>query len=364
MNFLPVKFPLLIILFNHPECCDDLTELEWDLVIRQARVANLLARLGWFLKKKGRSEAVPTFAKRHLDSEDFVCQAVKRSAFWEAERIYEALKPLNIKVLLVKGAAYSLMGLDAANGRIYQDTDIIVSKDALNNVERMLMWHGWIDRETDEYEQLYYRTWMHELPPKYHNKRGTVLDVHHNILPETCKLCPDIALILETAVQIPATDYWLPSHEDLVIHSATHLFHEGEYGNGLRDISDLNLLLTEFSEQTDFWNKLVERSNTLKLGRPLFYALRYTKIIFQTKIPDNVINRVNKNRPFSLLLMVMDFLFIRALMPDHSSCNDRWTGLARFLLYIRSHWLRMPLNLLIPHLLRKSWLRFTGETTH
>ena len=39
-------------------------------------------------------------------------------------------------------------------------------------------------------------------------------------------------------------------------------------------------------------------------------------------------------------------------MPD-----ARWTGLARWLLYVRSHYLRMPLSLVVPHLVRKAWMQ-------
>src|SRR3546814_9997045 len=41
-------------------------------------------------------------------------------------------------------------------------------------------------------------------------------------------------------------------------------------------------------------------------------------------------------------------------MPDHESCDGSLTAAARWLLYVRAHYLRMPLPLLLPHLLRKS----------
>jgi hypothetical protein len=50
----------------------------------------------------------------------------------------------------------------------------------------------------------------------------------------------------------------------------------------------------------------------------------------------------------------MDFCFARGLRPNHASCDERWTPLARRLLYVRSHWLRMPLPLLVRHLVRKA----------
>ena len=65
-------------------------------------------------------------------------------------------------------------------------------------------------------------------------------------------------------------------------------------------------------------------------------------------------SRRNLGKPSAALSLLIDALFSRALMPDHASCDDKFTPLARWLLYIRSHYLRMPLHLLIPHLLRKA----------
>ena len=45
-----------------------------------------------------------------------------------------------------------------------------------------------------------------------------------------------------------------------------------------------------------------------------------------------------------------------ALRPVHPSCHVPGEGLARWLLFVRSHWLRMPLHLLVPHLVRKAWM--------
>jgi hypothetical protein len=53
----------------------------------------------------------------------------------------------------------------------------------------------------------------------------------------------------------------------------------------------------------------------------------------------------------------MAWLLAIALRPNHPSCDGPWTPLARWLLYVRAHWLRMPLRLLLPHLLRKAWER-------
>jgi hypothetical protein len=53
----------------------------------------------------------------------------------------------------------------------------------------------------------------------------------------------------------------------------------------------------------------------------------------------------------------MAALLKRALRPDHPDCDTPGTRLARWLLYVRSHLLRMPWRQVLPHLLRKAWMR-------
>ena len=57
--------------------------------------------------------------------------------------------------------------------------------------------------------------------------------------------------------------------------------------------------------------------------------------------------------PSQWVLRMMDGLFVRALSPAHELTSDRWTPLARGVLYLRGHWLRMPPGRLTLHLLRK-----------
>jgi len=54
--------------------------------------------------------------------------------------------------------------------------------------------------------------------------------------------------------------------------------------------------------------------------------------------------------------VLMDAVFARALAPDHASCADRFTPAARLTAYVRAHWLRMPMHLLIPHLAHKAFV--------
>lgn len=346
--------PLLLQVLNGSANLNSFTALDWDLLIRQARASRLLARLGSLLEPH--KTQIPLQVWRHFASDMAVANEIKRSISWEAARIHEALAALGIKIIFLKGAAYTLANLNAGQGRLYQDTDILVPKTRLADVEKMLMWYGWLDQKQDVYDQRYYREWMHELPPKQHRGRGAILDVHHNILPETCALSPNADLLFEAAVPIANTPYWMLSPADQVLHSASHLFWNGEFDHGLRDLCDLDSLIRHAAAHSDtFWPALLQRAEQLGFGKPLFYALRYSRQFLNTPIPEDIIRSSSRYAPGLLRQFAMDILFNRALRPNHSSCQLTGTGLAKSLLYVRSHWLRMPLYLLIPHLFTKTF---------
>lgn len=357
--------PLIVEVLRDSNVVEGFSWSQWDTLVRQAKAAGLLARIGKKLIAKGLDTVVPVKVWRHFESEIAVADAVKRGTLWEVKCIVDALAQLGVKALFLKGAAYTVAGVLAGNGRLYSDTDILVPKNRLDDVERMLMWNGWLDGKQNNYDQKYYRQWMHELPPKYHSHRGSVLDVHHNILPISSALSPDADLLIKDAINIADSDYWVLAPVDMVLHSASHLFWDGEFENALRDLTDLDLLLREFSNKNvNFWIELLNRADRLGLGKPLFYALRYLKHFLRTPIPKEIIHFSDIYGPGVFKTRLMDFLFMQAIKPHHLSCQTYLTAFACWLLYIRSHYLRMPWYLLIPHLTRKAWMRLTDKEQH
>src|SRR5262249_40656033 len=136
--------------------------------------------------------------------------------------------------------------------------------------------------------------------------------------PETGRLHPSAANLLEHSELIGDTRYRRLCAADMVLHSAAHMFQSGDLHQSLRELADLDGLLRFFSEQPDFWTELVQRVPEMALQRPLFYALRYSRRFLQTPIPDSVIALSNAWRPPSQVLSVMDQLVSRALVPEHA----------------------------------------------
>jgi len=356
----PRCHPLLSVLAN-PTVMAELDQAGWDKLIRQAGRAGLLSRLALLAGDQGLIEKLEGPIQHHLVAAKTLAERQRRAVAWEARKLDQALAKLNIPVVLLKGAAYALADLPAGRGRLFADVDILVPKSSLGQVEAALLLHGWHGTQHSAYDERYYRQWMHELPPLTHIRRQTHLDVHHNLLPETARLKTMPELVLEASEPLEGYQALrVPCLEDMVLHSATHLFHEGEWGHGLRDLVDLDQLLRHGMSRPNWWDDVLGRAEALNLTGPLALALRYARRLLDTPVPNDILSRsaIDLN---PLAWPWRDALFIGGLLTAHPSCRLAYSGLAEFMLYIRSHALRMPIHLLLPHLLHKAWTDMRGE---
>lgn len=352
--------PDLLGLLRNPATLAQLSLREWDDTLRLARSANLMGRIAEaVLSEKNLLSALPPQVQPHILATARLTQHQQQAIQWECRHLESALGSLGLPLVLLKGAAYALSGHPAARGRLFGDVDLLVPHESLTAVEAALRLHGWTSGKLDPYDQRYYREWMHELPPMVNLKRSTVVDVHHNILPRTARHMPDAGKLLEASLPIAGSRLRVLAPSDMVIHSATHLFHEGELKNGLRDLHDLDALFTSFSRADgQFWQALIERSIELKLTWPVLLAMRYCERLLQTPVPSSAMEAAKRAAGLSALrLALLDAMYLPAFKPDHPLVANTRSQLARAALYLRGHALRMPLWQLSVHLGRKAVLR-------
>ena len=350
--------PLLTRVLREPASMAAFDAPRWELLLRQAGAADLGATLALLAEEHGVLAALPARVQRRLAWSRTAWERHTQAVRFEVQQVQRALADTGLPLLLLKGTAYVAAGLPAASGRLFSDIDILVPKAALPDVESLLILHGWASGHHDEYDQRYYREWMHELPPMQHMRRATVIDVHHAILPETAAVRPDPALLRAGARAIPgAPGLQVLAPCDMVLHSATHLFSEGEYNHGLRDLFDLHRLLCHFgATEPGFWQALPGRARQLELARPLFYALRYSMELLGTPVPAATVADAEAGRPNAALLALMDTLFRNALRPFLPGSGSVLAPACDSLLYIRGNWLRMPPLMLSRHLFHKAFL--------
>ncbi len=347
--------PLVQVLL-HPASAAQWSGAQWTEVFRKARFSGLTGRLASRLQSDATTANLgPPALQRHLQAALRVCQAQRDEVMREARHLDLALASLGAPVILLKGAAYAAASLPAAQGRVFSDIDILVPKAQLAQTEALLTLHGWVTTEDSDYNQNYYRQWMHELPPMRHIQRGTVLDVHHTILPETARLKPDASKLIASAVPLPGTRVLhVLSDTDMLLHSMTHLFMNDDMTHALRDLSDLEALMRGLGADDARWAQLVLRAAELGLGRPLCYALQQLVKLMQLQVPHSTWAQVQHLGPGPALGMVMEWVWSQALSTPVPPARIRGRSLALGLLYLRGHWLRMPPALLARHLFIKS----------
>ena len=352
---------LLMGALRHPDNLAGLSPSGWTNVIRAARSAGLLGRLGSRLGAAGVTDQIPAAPRAHLMSAQILAGAQHAEVRREVHQIWRTLQPLGVPVVLLKGAAYNLAGVSAAAGRMFNDIDILVPKADLPEVEAALMLDGWATTHHSAYDQHYYRKWMHELPPMQHVQRGTVIDVHHAILPDTARLKPASKKLLEAISPVTGMPgLYVLGPADMVLHSMAHLFCNEEFSHGLRDLTDIDALLREFGKRSGFWDELAMRAADLGLQRPLYYGLQQCAALLECPIPGATKQKVAAAAPPAPLRQLMDRLWRKVLAATPPGSGGRPGSMADLLLLIRAHWLRMPLWLLGFHLCAK--LFRGGET--
>jgi hypothetical protein len=183
---------------------------------------------------------------------------------------------------------------------------------------------------------------MHELPPLIHKERDRMIDVHHTILPLTARRKPDAAAMIEASLALD-DGLRVLAPADMVVHSAAHLFADGDLAGGLRNLWDIACLLTEFQAREDgFWGELERRAKLHDLSSAVGRAARLANALYGTAIPEGWQARGSA-----------DPLFRARLLARNGWGRPTGAGL-RFGFYIRSHWMRMPPLMLARHLWTKA----------
>lgn len=346
--------------------CESLLDMgpeELDMTLRLLRQVKLLGRVGVRLESMGLLDQLPPVARDQVLSAMVLARSRARVAFWELDRIAWAMKDLSgIPLIAMKGCAYLLLDLPIADGRIFADVDLMVPESELSDVERHLNARGWMTRELTAYDDRYYRRWTHELPPLMHVERDVEIDLHHNILARTARLKPPAEKLLQSTRKIAGSRYLVLSDEDIVLHAVAHLMFDSDLSGKYRDLVDIAGLLGHFAAQADeFWDRLVDRAEDMNLGRPTYYALRYARTVADHPVPDSVLERAAAWAPPAPVRRIMDGLVTEAILPLHPERPSRAAALRRFLLYVRSHWIKMPPWLLAYHLSSKFVMRRRGK---
>ncbi|RZM32345.1 MAG: hypothetical protein EOP67_28195 [Sphingomonas sp.] len=297
----------------------------WTALLTMARAEQLIGTLAMRLD----GLPMPDGVKAILADARAAAEHGRRAALWEADMARRALSAVDCPVILLKGTAFVAAGLSAGQGRSIGDLDILVPRASLDAVEAALLAAGWEWVKPDPYDDVYYRRWMHELPPLIHRDRDRMIDVHHTILPLTARITPDAATLIAGSFTLENGLRTL-SPNGMLIHAAAHLLGDGDLAGGLRNLWDIRCLVDEFG--IDGLDANAQRHG---LSQEVTRSLRLVDALFGNGKPTGI-----------------DRFYIRRI-----TARDGWgrptRPITRLAFYVRSHWLRMPPAMLARHLWTK-----------
>ncbi len=331
---------------------------DWNRFLPLARNARVLGRCLYLFEEHGLLDVVP---QRFIDQfRGALAQTryVQVQAKRELRQVQRVLEREGISLMALKGVAYLAAQLPPNGWRNLSDIDLMVREADIERAEQALKQAGWVPSgEFDSYDQHYYREWMHEVPPLRHHSRETEVDLHHNLAPPVSRIRIDAARLWEDAVMAPEEyggQVAVLAPVDMLLHNAIHLFMNDELRGGLRDVVDFRDLFEHFlGQDAAFEEHLLARAQTLGCGRPLYYAVTTAHRLAGLEPSAGFLGRVERYAPVRPVAWFMAWLIEQALAPQRLGMWQ--TAVANQLLFIRSHWVRMPPGMLVRHLWHKTF---------
>lgn len=342
----PPHAAALLRVLRSPTSAIGLDDAEWDRLLRVARSARLHGVLAHRLQRAG-VRHLPAAVAAQLVAAHAEAVHARQMLLYEIVDVRRVLAAAGVETMLLKGAAYVKLDLACAAGRLPSDLDILVRADQLDTAERRLEDAGWRGVELDEYDQRYYRRWVHQIPPMRAPGHVMELDLHHAILPPRGHMRVDTALLWEASMGSDG-GVRIPAREDLVLHAIVHLFVDSDCSNRLRDLVDVGALIDQFCADDDrFVVRLEQRAQALGLGAAVAHAAAFLQGWLGMRLLS--VPRASTRANVARALME------RRLAPPHPDSMPPCVDVAHALLLGRALWLRLPWHLALWHAAHKGW---------
>lgn len=325
----------------------------WEEIIHVLREVNLLATCYYQLEKAEKLPLLPTFALKHMKSAAVYSLRQSDQVVFECNLLAEALTNEKIPCVFLKGASYTLRKSGNSKGRVYSDIDLLVAKSDISKAEKTLNQHSWCTKKLSEYDNNYYREWSHEIPPMFHIHRGTVLDLHHNILLPISGREVSVESLTENSELIDGK-FTVLGYPATILHSIVHLLINEDVSNGYRDLLDITTLIKE-NDTPEFWQEITSLSSKLGFNNELYLALSLSQKYANLSIPESIWSSLSSQKHDTKLNFLLNKVYYFALQPHSPLIQTLQHRVAITIVYFLGHLQKMPLKILIPHLLTKSF---------
>jgi hypothetical protein len=180
----------------------------------------------------------------HFDAAETLADKQHIALRWALLQLRDALAEIGSPLVVLKSSTYVTVNPSTAEEQRFNGIDILVPHGLLPQAESLLSRAHWHTLGLSDYDQRYRRRWMNQVPPMRHAQSMAVLNVYHAVPSDRAHDPLDAAKLRHRAIAVDSfPGVHVLTTEDRILHSATHLFHDSELSHGLRDLTDLDLLV-------------------------------------------------------------------------------------------------------------------------
>lgn len=290
-------------------------QLDWADVIFQMITHRTLNMFYYNLKKFGLFEMPEKEIQRLLESQWLVYGERNRCYLGYLSEVMIALKKYNVVVPILKGNLLASLVYPAIEARIFNDLDLLMKLDDVNNVTKALEEAGFIQGFYDEEKKVVVEATrkakvltqmvsheLQEFQKVCDNPFAKLVqvDVNHDILWKgNCPYKIDTRDLIGRAVpvEINGVNGYMLDSIDNIIQLSCHLYKEATLMIWITDIRDLKIYkfadlymyIRKYHADID-WKLLVDRVKGYGIDKIIYYNFHYIEIMFGELIPKEVMD--------------------------------------------------------------------------
>jgi len=269
-------------------------ELNWSYILRKARQNNIAPLLYHNLQKLGAQDVI-SVGERKKFAMIYHGAGFRNAIFYEElKKILRFFEDRGISVIVLKGAVLAEEVFKNVASRQMNDIDLLVQEHDLDKSAETLTQLGYIPYECRRSEG-WYKSHHHHLVPYFNPAKGTVIEIHRNIIPLESSFSVDTFKLWERSqyIRIGNISTKVLSPEDLIIHLCLHLSFCHGFIGGIRILIDISQTVRHYGERIN-WNWLIREACERGFTNFVFYPLYFTCEILNVDIEKGVLDGLKK----------------------------------------------------------------------
>jgi hypothetical protein len=285
--------------FSHNSSATDLTQFDWDYIVKKMRQEGVAETIFHNLKKNHAEHLVPPATYTALSDQYYKNLRRNLSIIGELKGILILLKESAIPCIVLKGIALAEHIYPSIAMRGMSDIDILVKKSDLYAVDELLTSQGYVTKDSSVSSAINNpEGYLASLD--YRKENGSILNLHvhwhivNSSVPATMfAKHVDIERIWEKAVaaRVADADVYMLCPEHLIIYLCEHALRIGHSFDRLILIKDIFYALKAYEENID-WDLLVEESRRFNLDRLVYFSLSVVKSYASPNIPEECLRKL------------------------------------------------------------------------